>query len=291
MNNFCPACLQNKTKNRIKVPDFEYGLPYSAEYFECDHCATNFQKPMPSLKKISSYYPKNYHSFKSLGILKVIRSWMRLIGLKKFININDKILDFGCGNGDFLFFASKSFPKCMFYGYEISPKNEIKKYNQERVVIIKGSIDFLMRKIPEVKIISMNHTIEHLIDPERVLKKLKKRIKIGGIIDGQTPASDSFEKSLFKKYWSGFHSPRHTVIFSRSGLKDLTLRAGMRKIIIKPAFNPASYAVSFHSYLFKNKKIARKGLIWFIFIIIGSFFSIFDLILLSSGVINFRIYR
>ena len=148
-----------------------------------------------------------------------------------------------------------------------------------------------MRKIPKVKIISMNHTIEHLIDPERVLKKLKKRIKIGGIIDGQTPASDSFEKSLFKKYWSGFHSPRHTVIFSRSGLKDLTLRAGMRKIIIKSAFNPASYAVSLHSYLFENKKITRKGLIWFIFIIIGSFFSIFDLILLSSGVINFRIYR
>ena len=78
MKNNCPACLKNKTKFKVLVPDFEYGLPFSAEYAECSNCETNFQIPMPSLKKVSSFYPENYHSFESLGILKEIRSWMRL---------------------------------------------------------------------------------------------------------------------------------------------------------------------------------------------------------------------
>jgi hypothetical protein len=65
----------------------------------------------------------------------------------------------------------------------------------------------------------------------------------------------------------------------------------MKKIIIKSAFNPASYAVSFHAFFFRNKKITRKGPLWLIFIILGSFFSFLDVVLLSSGVINFRIYK
>ena len=291
MKNNCPACLKNKTKFKVLIPDFEYGLPFSAEYAECSNCLTNFQIPMPSLKKVSSFYPENYHSFESLGILKEIRSWIRLQGLRKFIYKNDKILDFGCGNGDFLFFASKSYPNCTFYGYEIANKNQKIEYNKGKLIIIKGSIKFLMNEIPKMKIITMNHTIEHLVDPEKVIKKLKNKVRTDGIIDGQTPVTDSFEKKLFKKYWSGFHSPRHTVIFSKDGLKNLSLRVGMKKIIIKSAFNPASYAVSFHAFFFRNKKITRKGPLWLIFIILGSFFSFLDVVLLSSGVINFRIYK
>ena len=73
----------------------------------------------------------------------------------------------------------------------------------------------------------MNHTIEHLVDPEKVIK-LKNKVRTDGIIDGQTPATDSFEKKLFK-ILVGFHSPRHTVI-SRDGLKNLSLRVGMKKL-------------------------------------------------------------
>ena len=83
-----------------------------------------------------------------------------------------------------------------------------------------------------MKIITMNHTIEHLVDPEKVIKKLKNKVRTDGIIDGQTPVTDSFEKKLFKKYWSGFHSPRHTVIFSKDGLKNLSLRLEWKKLLL-----------------------------------------------------------
>ena len=123
---------------------------------------------------------------------------MRLQGLRKFIYKNDKILDFGCGNGDFLFFASKSYPNCTFYGYEIANKNQKIEYNKGKLIIIKGSIKFLMNEIPKMKIITMNHTIEHLVDPEKVIKKLKNKVRTDGIIDGQTPVTDSLKKNYLK---------------------------------------------------------------------------------------------
>ena len=256
MKNNCPACLKNKTKFKVLVPDFEYGLPFSAEYAECSNCETNFQIPMPSLKKVSSFYPENYHSFESLGILKEIRSWMRLKVLESLFVKMTKFWILAVVMEIFIF-CIKIFSNCTFYGYEIAEKNQQIKYNKGRLIIIKGSIKFLIEKIPKMKIITMNHTIEHLVDPEKVIKKLKNKVSKDGIIDGQTPASDSFEKNLFKKYWSGFHSPRHTVIFKRR-IKKIEFKVGMEKIIIKSAFNPASYAVSFCAFFFRNKKITRK---------------------------------
>ena len=37
-------------------------------------------------------------------------------------------------------------------------------------------------------------------------------------MEGQTPAAGSLEQRVFGSFWSGYHAPRHTVVFSASGL-------------------------------------------------------------------------
>ena len=62
----------------------------------------------------------------------------------------------------------------------------------------------------------MNHVIEHLPDPFTTLSRLVARLEPGGWLEGQTPAAQSLEHHVFGQYSSGYHAPRHTVVFSRA---------------------------------------------------------------------------
>ena len=127
------------------------------------------------------------------------RLWMRFIRIKDYLNKDDNLLDYGCGDGDFIFYAAKKLPSNKFFGYEISTNNKIIK--KKNVIIIKGSTKFLFKNLPNFKVITMNHTIEHLPKPKDIIKKLYRKLDCAGFIEGQTPATKSFEKFLFKELY------------------------------------------------------------------------------------------
>ena len=288
IENFsCYACKDDSSNKFYKILDHEYCIDKETVYFECSSCGTISQHPMPTEKQLSDFYPDSYHSFSGNGLLTKIRLWMRYSRIGKYLKENDNFLDYGCGNGDFLYYVSKKHPQCKFFGYEISEKSEIIK--SENVLIIKGSINLLLEKLPICKIITMNHTIEHIPQPDLIIKKLFEKLDNLGFIDGQTPSTQSVEKFLFKNYWSGFHAPRHTVIFSIKGITQIFLNVGFKEIVIKSAFNPASYAVSIGSVIKKNKNLLkREGLRWFALICIGSFLSFIDILFKKPNIINFK---
>ena len=280
------SCSFPRTSTSIK----KYYKYKNIFYRKCNKCDLVFQYPIPKEKETFNFYKGKYF------ILHESRKKLRLKQYKldkKILNNffkdshNTKVLDYGCGNGDFLYYVSKKHPQCKFFGYEISEKSEIIK--SENVLIIKGSINLLLEKLPICKIITMNHTIEHIPQPDLIIKKLFEKLDNLGFIDGQTPSTQSVEKFLFKNYWSGFHAPRHTVIFSIKGITQIFLNVGFKEIVIKSAFNPASYAVSIGSVIKKNKNLLkREGLRWFALICIGSFLSFIDILFKKPNIINFK---
>ena len=283
----CGACSCNAPKSTHYVHDHEYCLKNITLYQECYDCESLSQSPMPSEKQLEKFYPKSYHSFSGNGILTRTRLWMRFIRIRDYLDMDDNLLDYGCGDGNFIYFAAKKLPSNKFFGYEISANNEIIK--NKNVLIIKGDIKFLFNNLPNFKIITMNHTIEHLPKPIQIIKKLFRKLDCSGFIEGQTPATKSFEKFLFKSYWSGFHAPRHTVIFSVLGLKQIFLKVGFKNVIVQSGFNPASYAVSIGSITKKkNKILKRNGIKWLILVFLGGIFSFIDIFIKRPNIINFK---
>jgi len=97
-------------------------------------------------------------------------------------------LDIGCGNGAFLKNFNKYFNKWNLYGLELDNKYEhdlnlipnfIKLFTHD-MLNLEGIYDF----------ISLNHTLEHLLDPVTLLKSISKNIKENGFLFIQVPDSE-----------------------------------------------------------------------------------------------------
>jgi len=290
-NNNCPSCESIQISGSYKVADHEYNINRLSTYYECKNCKVIYQYPMPGLDELSSFYPAEYHSMSPNTLIYKLKYRLRLAGLKKLIHSEGAILDFGCGDGSFLKYCSEKLPGIIFYGYEINDKNELIKL-KDNVIICKGEIDFLLNNISLCQIISMNHVIEHLPEVKKNLQQLFEKLEPNGIIEGQTPNTASLEKFIFRRRWSGFHAPRHTVIFSKKGMKILFESLQLHKIEIKGAFNPAGIAVSLAS-LFNPETggiIQRNSFKWLFFIAMATLLYPIDL-LSKPGIINFTAYK
>jgi len=139
----------------------------------------------------------------------------------------------------------------------------------------------------------MNHVIEHLPDPYAIVSTLAEKLLPGGIFDGQTPNATSLEHRIFGRRWSGFHAPRHTVVFSIAGLRRMFERAGFEGITIKGAFNPAGYAVSFAGLPHGHAKgvIPRHGSKWLVCVMAAALVLPVDVGSGAPGMVDFMARR
>ena len=285
----CPACGQAAAGGCVEIPDHEYALAFLARYSECADCGSLFQEPMPSLRQLAAFYPPDYHSMTHAGLLSSIRNRLRIARLRKLAPKEGAILDYGCGDGAFLVEAARVFSGRPLWGYEIADRPEKKVLADGAVTIVKGALTDLLAQLPQCGLITLNHVIEHLPDPEATVRALVDKLGVGGVFEGQTPAADSLERSVFGTRWSGYHAPRHTVVFSRAGLRRFLERCGLVAPVTQAAFNPAGLAVSLASLPHANGgRIRRSGFGWLIWLAMAGFLGPVDLLSGRPGVVNFR---
>jgi len=247
---------------------------------------------MPTLPELASFYPPDYHSMIHAGLLARIRNGMRIRRLGKLLTGEGAVLDYGCGDGAFLVQAAEQLPGWQFWGYEIADRAERIVLSGGAVTLVKGAVSDLLAALPACRLITLNHVIEHLPDPLVVVKALVEKLLPGGVFEGQTPAADSLERTVFGSRWSGYHAPRHTVVFSRKGLCSLLERSGLSAPIMRGAFNPASLAVSLGSLPHNDSgRIHRSGIKWLGLLALGGMLGPVDLLSGRPGIMNFVAHK
>jgi SAM-dependent methyltransferase len=284
----CPACGDLATGASRAVPDHEYGVDYVATYVACAGCGTLRQEPMPSGSELAGFYPPDYHSQTGQGLLGRLRHRSRFRRLAGFVE-DGPVLDYGCGNGEFLRYLARRRPGPAYYGFEIGDRREVTELDGGAVTVVRGDVDDLLSVLPPCRLITMNHVIEHLPDPLAVVAALAAKLAPGGVFEGQTPAAGSFEHRVFKGAWSGYHAPRHTVVFSARGLATLLGKAGLGEVTVEPGFNPASLAVSLASLPERGRAghIRRGGPSWVAFVAVATALAPVDLLSKSPAIVDF----
>lgn len=137
------------------------------------------------------------------------------------------VLDVGCGDGSFLSLART----CGWdvVGLDPDPKAAANAA-QQGLTVHEGDIEFFDGKTELFDVITLNHVIEHVHDPIKVLKRCHALLKPRGQLWLETPNISSLGHERFQKNWRGLEAPRHLVIFNPHSLKQALISAGFSSL-------------------------------------------------------------
>lgn len=255
------------------IKDFEYETYKPVDYFKCNNCSLIYQFPIPRPEELKDFYPEEYRNY--LPIQKSFFSFLKKAQFKdlanKIINAlnknnkDEKILDIGFGNGQLLT-ALKQIGYKDLYGSDFTDKT----FSNLKNTGISLKVCNLEEDFPFDKtfdLIIMNNVIEHFINPLKVLESCKKHLSENGKIILITPNSHALEFSFFKRYWAGFHAPRHTFLFNPGNISNLAQKLGFSNVIVKPMTDPGQISISVQNFFqdtsFTKLKL-KNGMAWYL---------------------------
>lgn len=139
-----------------------------------------------------------------------------------------KLLDLGCGAGEFLHVAQQmGFDS---FGCDFDPII-IEQCKSRNLNVRLGGLDSY--SIHETfDIITMNQVIEHVINPQQTIKDCFNKLNNNGCLWIGTPNSQASGSKVFKESWAGLHPPYHLCIPSQSELVRWFNEAGFQDIKI-----------------------------------------------------------
>lgn len=121
------------------------------------------------------------------------------------------VLDYGCGNGEFSVYLRSLGANVEVFEPDRDSRKAINDFNLKRVEEL-GEYDYIF----------MLDVIEHIVEPEPILKKLQSHLKDGGIIIITTPDCNYWKyriKHLLGDISLIAYPHKHFVFFERNNLK------------------------------------------------------------------------
>jgi 2-polyprenyl-3-methyl-5-hydroxy-6-metoxy-1,4-benzoquinol methylase len=246
MEPICPVCNSKQSQVFHKLSQ--------GTLVRCHRCKVVFYTPMPTLEELAAYYDsityrEEYASYEMTGgdfsqaryqqLLAQLNQPKFEVKLSaKFEGESRKLLDVGCGTGDFLQVASQH--GWQVEGVEISEKAAqaaIAKLNSPVRVGEVTTIDFQSEKYD---LITSYHVIEHLLDPVSTLRKMGELLSEQGILFIETPNIGSLGARLRGRKWSHIIPPEHIVYFDAASLKFALEQAGFQTVY---TFSSAPYLI------------------------------------------------
>ncbi|HEY1589422.1 MAG TPA: class I SAM-dependent methyltransferase [Rhodanobacter sp.] len=141
-----------------------------------------------------------------------------------------RLLDIGCGNGDFLINARDA-------GWDVAgvdpDPRAVAAARQRGLEVGTGSIELFADVSNCFDAITLSHVLEHLHDPVSFIRAVHRLLKADGVLFVDTPNIDSRGARRWGRNWRGLETPRHLVLFSRTGLIGMLQAGGFGSIETK----------------------------------------------------------
>ncbi|RPI24731.1 MAG: class I SAM-dependent methyltransferase [Acidobacteria bacterium] len=250
----CPLCGSQETGLFCHAFDHVRWTPEERwEILWCRDCGYGWTHPPLEPEKIGTYYPPAYLGNTSQmiddyrqGRLQKSRSWRKeteKVGLIEQFKTGGRILDVGCADARFLLALDGN--RWDRTGVELSePTVALVSEVFPKLTLIAGDI-YSPRLTPSsFDVVTFWHVLEHLPEPEKVLRRVKELLRPGGLVFISLPNLDSLQALWFRRFWYGFDDvPRHLHHFSPRSLQRILSEAGL-EFLHGPLF--FSRIVNFH---------------------------------------------
>ena len=202
-------------------------------FVRCDHCGMKFHRFILSpewnevrfsqwmnegaIEQFEQEHCKQNHATAHV---------QHILRMEKLVGPSPRLLDFGCGSGDFLNMArafgfnsagvDRSVARRKIAGFEIA--NDLSE--------IDGDFD----------VITMFEVLEHLDDPLDVLEQLTMRLRPNGVFAIEVPDCSGVTNIVSDYDYRNIHPLDHINAFEPRTLVEMLKRVGLRPIRKQPAY-------------------------------------------------------
>jgi len=257
----CIFCEGESARTIARGRDYEYeSTPETFDLLQCEGCGLVFIQPRPAAAAMDVIYPENYYAYREgeseSPFVKRFRDRIEQRKLRRYLrwvsHAGAEVLDVGCGDGRLLDVMRRLGPAGWRHaGIEIAGAAattaekrgfEVRSGDFESLVLDDWRARF--------DLALMHHVLEHTRDPRGAIRKVAVLLKGGGLLSVETPNLAGWDFHLFRKrYWGGYHIPRHFYLFDVRTLPRLLEEEGFDVVSVRSILSPAFWIFSWHNWL------------------------------------------
>jgi 2-polyprenyl-3-methyl-5-hydroxy-6-metoxy-1,4-benzoquinol methylase len=252
--NVCPICKGQSFRHLARTKDFTLtGEAFTVQ--QCLNCSLGITSPRPADDKLSHYYEsKEYisHAATAANLFDRIYLVARHFTLRwkhsilKKLSPNKNILDYGCGTAQLLgYLKKKGWSVC---GVEPSA---IARANADQNIDPSEVMEDLSQVTNTYDVITLWHVLEHIPQPEDLLRQLQRHLTPTGRILIAVPNLNTWESTKYGSNWAAYDTPRHLWHFTQDSMARIAKKTNLQIIEIIPMIQDAFY-VSMLSEKYKN---------------------------------------
>ena len=268
----CPICDNFIFNKLINLYDDRYGEPNLYSIKECTQCGHYCTFPRINNNQLPSLYG-NFYPRKDINLESIVKEakkesskfsgffrWLKGTNNQGqfYAKKDDLFLDIGCGSGVSLIEAENLGAKA--FGLEADPNVKIIGKNLN-LNIFQGNLDESPFKDISFNLIVLNQVIEHIPEPDVLLKSLNTNLIKDGLIIISFPNINSFWRFLFKEKWINWHVPYHLHHFNDKNFTKMIKKCGFQ-IIKKKSITPNIWSLMQIRNILNPIKIGEKNKQW-----------------------------
>ncbi len=264
----CALCGSDLDATRLaKGWDFEYGTTRQEFTLWRCPCGGVYLNPRPAPEALGCIYPSNYYSYgftEKLGPLvrrvKGMADRSKVRQYLEYLEPGARVLDIGCGDGHLL----ADLRDVAGYDLELSgiefSTDAIASARRLGIDVAEGRAEDVELPEGSFDLVILNQLIEHVREPAALLRSIARWLRPGGHVFVETPNIDSVDARLFRRrYWGGYHLPRHFHLFDTRTLERLAEQEGLRRVSLKPLVCPQFWIISAHNWLASRGRAELAG--------------------------------
>ena len=269
----------------------------------CPRCGAWYLDPRPAEKLFPLIYPETYSAYEmsdesgtGRGLAFRAKSWLERRKIRRYARfvraLDGDVLDVGCADGLLLDgFAQEGFPRQGLVGVDFHP-TAIRLTCSKGYQAVEGRFEDVELEPSRYRLVVMNQLIEHMVDPLEALRKLQTILAPGGYAFLETPNIRSPNARLARRrYWGGYHYPRHLHLFSAETMTRMVEQAGLQVVEIRFVPCPVQWIVTINSCLQEWKRPPQwllRFTDWRNPLLLGIFTAL-DLVLMPLGTANMQV--
>jgi SAM-dependent methyltransferase len=213
------------------------GVAYGVR--ECPRCHRRALDPRPAPAALAYWYGPSYFGASTRKFIGPVEAFVdlfrdgrareaaRLLARRPAASgERPRVLDVGCGSGLFLAALEKRGFEC--HGTEFSDETAGRARALPGLRVHAGPIDAETYAPGSFDLISIWHVLEHLGDPDELLRYSARWLRPGGALMVAVPNIDSWQARLFRGAWFHLDPPRHFFHFGPRSLGSALEAAGFR---------------------------------------------------------------